>query len=252
MPIINVNISPLLNFSPGHSHNVWEIVLNLQGEGHMLIGKKEYSYGPGTIICQPPNIPHVKYCKGQFRDIHIQPSIFALSTAGLCETIVLQDDSEKSVETLLLMINRIYHRKEKEYMEIIKSLYEAMEQFLINWYRYTPESAEIEKLKNKLANQFTDPEFSIRGLLSEGGYCIDHLRRLFKQSAGLTPLEYLIELRLNYAKKLMRENDKLHYTIAEISTMSGFYDTDYFSRIFKKKTKKTPSEYLNSCAEREK
>ena len=247
MSIVSMGISPILSYCESHSHNLWEIVLNLEGEGHMVIGDKEYPYKPGTIICQPPHVPHIKYCKGKFRDIYIIPSNFTLPTTGLNESIVIQDDSEKSFENLFLITNRIFQKKENNYMEITNYLYDAIEQLLLSWYISMPENTEIERLKNKFVNSFSDSDFSICNLFSEGYYCTNHLRRLFKQATGLTPIDYLMELRLNYAKKLLRENDKLHYTIAEISTASGFDDPNYFSRIFKKKTGKNPSEYIREA-----
>jgi len=246
MSIITISISPLLSYCPAHSHEIWEIVLNQQGEGYMVIGNNEYSYHPGTIICQPPNIPHTKYSNVLFRDVYIQLSSFSLSSLSNTDNVIIfQDDSEKNFEILLLMANHIYHKKEKNYQHILNSLSETMEQLLISWYQHTPHSSEIEQLKNTIVDSFTNPEFSIIKLLSEGTYCIDHLRRLFKQETGFTPLEYLTDLRLNHAKKLMQENDVLHYKISEISIMCGFYDNGYFYRVFKKKTNMTPSEYLN-------
>lgn len=247
MSILRVGISPLLKHYPAHSHRIWEIVFNQQGEGYMFIGDKKITYGPGTIVCQPPDIPHAKYTNGLYRDIYIQFSHFSLS--GLLNTndaIVFQDDSENSFETLLLMANRIYHRQENNYQNVLRSLSESMEQLLISWHQHTPLDLKIEQLKNTIVNSFTDPEFSITQLLSGGPYCTDHLRRLFKKATGLTLLEYLTQLRLNNAKKLMQENDVLHYSIAEISMMSGFYDSGYFSRVFKKKMNMTPTEYIKN------
>ena len=246
MSIVNIGISPVFSHCQAHSHELWEIVLNLFGEGHMVIGDKEYPYKAGTIICQPPNIPHAKYCKSTFRDVYIVPSKFALSAVKYGEAVVFQDDAEKTFERLVLLANNIFHKKEKGHAEILNHLYGAMENLLLSWYDSSAETAEVENIKNKLINSFTNPDISIRKLLSEEAYSGDHLRRLFKQSAGLTPIEYLTKLRLDYAANLMRENGKLHYTVAEIAVMSGFDSIHYFSRTFKQNTGKSPSEYLRS------
>ncbi|MCH3127484.1 helix-turn-helix transcriptional regulator, partial [Listeria monocytogenes] len=74
----------------------------------------------------------------------------------------------------------------------------------------------------------------------------DHVRRRFKKATGQTPGEYLAELRMDYAKKLIAGNQTLHYSIAEIGMMSGYYDSHYFSRVFKKKNGMTPSEFMES------
>lgn len=247
MAIIAIGYSPIFNFFPAHEHDVWEIVLNLEGEGKMEIGGREYDFRPGTIICQPPNVPHVKSSEGTFRDAYIQVTAFSLAGAG--KPLVFQDDAEKSFETLLAMAHRVYHKKENNYRQVLEALYEALEQLLISWYDHRKEDVVIEQLKNKMVQSFTDPEFALSDLMTEHPYCTDHMRRLFKQSTGQTPLEYLTELRLNYAKKIMRENRVLHYSIAEIAVMSGFYDSGYFSRVFKKQTGISPSEYAKRAGE---
>ncbi|MHC1693881.1 MAG: helix-turn-helix domain-containing protein [Eubacteriales bacterium] len=247
MSVIHVGISPMLSFCHAHTHDCWEIVLNQQGEGHMQIGKYSYPYYPGTIICQPPNVHHEKFCNGFFRDIYIQMSRFALSDPSHTgKALVFQDDAERSFETLLLMANRIYHRNENNCQQVLQGLSETMEQLLISWYQHSPKNLQVEQLKNAIIDSFTNPEFPISDILSRGAYCSDHLRRLFRQETGFTPLEYLTELRINNAKMLMKESKNLRYTIADISMMSGFYDSGYFSRVFKKKTGITPTQYLNT------
>lgn len=245
MSILYVGLSPMLSFSPAHTHDVWEIVLNQQGEGRMEIGSYEYHYRPGTIICQPPNVPHTKYSSGTFRDMYVQLSGFSLTDPSHTgKAVVLQDDSEKSVETLILMANRIFHKRESNSARILSSLSDAMEQMLIGWYQHNPGNEQVEQLKNRIADSFTNPEFSISGLLADTAYCPDHLRRLFRRETGLTPLEYLTKLRVSNAEKLMRDNAVLHYSVSDISVMSGFYDSGYFSRVFRKMTGMTPSEYM--------
>lgn len=245
MSVISIGISPVLSYCPAHAHAAWEIVLNLQSEGIMKIGSESFNYKPGTIICQPPNVPHAKYCNGQFRDVFLETSsLDLLDGSGKRKVLVFQDDSEKSFETLMLMANRVYHRNEKNYSEITNSLCEVMENILLSWSQNSSDNLEVEKLKNILAGSFTNPELSMDKLLFRSGYCADHLRRLFKKATGLTPLDYLTQLRLNYAKRLLSKNGQLNYSIAEIGMMSGFYDINYFSRVFKKHTGKSPTEYF--------
>ena len=77
--------------------------------------------------------------------------------------------------------------------------------------------------------------------MSESNYI-----RLFKKEAGMAPMEYLIKLRLDKAKKLLRTGSK---TITEISLQCGFSSTSHFSSSFSKHLGITPSEYQNSYLE---
>jgi AraC-like DNA-binding protein len=63
----------------------------------------------------------------------------------------------------------------------------------------------------------------------------------FKKEFGCTPNEYILEKRINEAKRLLTsEKDR---NITEISAMCGFFDYNYFIRVFKAKTGITPLKY---------
>ena len=67
-----------------------------------------------------------------------------------------------------------------------------------------------------------------------------HLSLLFRQQTGLSYSEYLTRLRLDRACRLLENPD---LTIREIAELSGFADSDYFSRFFKQNTGVRPGEY---------
>ena len=244
-----VGMSPVLyNRMSSHTHDDWEIVLNFQGSGQTDIGNRRYPFGPGTIICQPPNIPHNKLSKNGFRDIYIQPISFPLQKlADENGVLGLQDDHEKTFQTLIFLAHRVFHASEENYQNLLDALMDSMLQLLIGWQGGSLQDPSVEHLKNQMILSFTDPEFSVTNLLDNSSCCSDHMRRKFKEATGKTPLEYLTELRIEYAKKLLRGNKLLHYSIAEISAMSGYYDSHYFSRVFKKSTGITPQAYSDSC-----
>lgn len=63
----------------------------------------------------------------------------------------------------------------------------------------------------------------------------------FKKQLGITPLQYLIYLRINEAKKLLLKYPER--PVSEIGKQVGYDDPYYFSRIFKKQTGISPSSY---------
>lgn len=71
--------------------------------------------------------------------------------------------------------------------------------------------------------------------------------RLFKNQFGISPNEYIINSRINIAKKYLEETS---LSILEISEKLMFTDTAHFSHTFKKITEKSPSEYRNSIKNR--
>jgi AraC family L-rhamnose operon transcriptional activator RhaR/AraC family L-rhamnose operon regulatory protein RhaS len=67
-----------------------------------------------------------------------------------------------------------------------------------------------------------------------------HFTRIFKENYHLSPYEYIMNLRMKHASKLLR-NSNLKITF--VASQSGFDDPNYFSRIFKSKKGMTPSKY---------
>lgn len=67
-----------------------------------------------------------------------------------------------------------------------------------------------------------------------------YFSNLFKKQLGQNFIDYLIDLRLHEAKRLLVHNECKVYEVAE---KSGFNDVKYFSKLFKKITQMTPVEY---------
>ena len=94
----------------------------------------------------------------------------------------------------------------------------------------------IAYLENDLKSKLTIKELAQMCHVSESTF-----RRLFKQYTGKSPIEYRVEQRVEYAKKLL--NTKTMTTL-EVSIETGFDDPAYFCRVFKKYVGITTSEYL--------
>jgi two-component system response regulator YesN len=67
-----------------------------------------------------------------------------------------------------------------------------------------------------------------------------YLSQLFKEKAGETYLNYVMKVRINKAKELLKTT---HLKIAEVCESVGYTDTKYFSKLFEKLTGCKPSEY---------
>jgi transcriptional regulator GlxA family with amidase domain len=66
------------------------------------------------------------------------------------------------------------------------------------------------------------------------------LNRRFKTALGISPLDYLQEVRINTAKDLLKTSN---LSMSEIADKVGYQDTGYFSSLFKKHLATTPSIY---------
>lgn len=88
---------------------------------------------------------------------------------------------------------------------------------------------------------FTNRDLTIESLSHMCGMSDTYFRRLFVKKFSVTPLKYIHQLRLNYAKELLRSG---YYTVSQVAEKCGFENIQYFSLFIKKETGKTPSQFL--------
>lgn len=86
-------------------------------------------------------------------------------------------------------------------------------------------------------------ELSLEKLSNRFFLSREHISRKFKQQTGMPLSKYMIKLRIERAKYLLREKDENIYGIA---LLLGYQDEKYFSKLFKKVVGLTPFEYRNS------
>lgn len=72
------------------------------------------------------------------------------------------------------------------------------------------------------------------------GLSVTHFRRIFKEQLHKSPMEYLTDLRINWALKLLKTR---LFSVSEVGEQVGFPDVYYFSKLIKKHTGRSPTEY---------
>ena len=97
----------------------------------------------------------------------------------------------------------------------------------------------IERAIARIQNESASP-LDMKCLAQELGVSYSWFRRTFAAHTGLSPHQYLLELRLLRARNLL---DETKFSVKEIASQTGFADEHYFSRLFHRKLKSTPSQW---------
>ena len=84
------------------------------------------------------------------------------------------------------------------------------------------------------------PDKSIAEISAMCGVSVGCFERLFKAHYGITPMEFLNEQKIFFIKEMLRDKNN---SLEEIAEKTGYCDSGYLCRIFKKKTGMTPGEY---------
>lgn len=99
---------------------------------------------------------------------------------------------------------------------------------------------ELAKSAQRLIDEHYDRKFSLEAIAGELYVNGSYLARVFKTCTGKTLLSYHNEVRCSHAQELLMCPE---LSIAYISEKVGFASVSHFTRIFKKVTGATPSEY---------
>ncbi len=98
----------------------------------------------------------------------------------------------------------------------------------------------VSRVVTHLEENMADPGLNLNDVAAQCFVSTGHLGRLMKQETGMTFVEYLTNLRIERAKKLLLETDVAAY---EVGRQVGVEDAHYFSLVFKKNVGMTISEF---------
>ncbi len=134
-------------------------------------------------------------------------------------------------------------------IEHMETIYEKMQEInaLVQAYinhasqkRFEKNDGTIEQIVQFMEQNYQNPTLSIMDLEEHMHYSGNHIRNLFKEAYQCTPMEYLLQLRINKAKELLATTNMKAVSVAE---SVGYENSKYFYSLFKKHTGMTTYEY---------
>ena len=109
-----------------------------------------------------------------------------------------------------------------------------------------PTDSLLSRMIEITHESYTSPSFSLATLAETLFYDAKYLSHHFKRQKGVGYVNYLRSLRLDHAVFLMEQGLA---SVKNIAILSGFSDSLYFSKVFKKEKGCSPSEYIASLTE---
>lgn len=127
---------------------------------------------------------------------------------------------------------------------LFDELVEKIEAVIISFSKEKRTTDAVVTLAKKfIAENYQNPDLSIKDIAEHVHMNISYLSTHFKQVCGVTINTYLTDFRIEKAKKYIRSGK---YNADEIGRLVGYKDSNYFYRIFKKQTGMTTKEYRKS------
>ena len=249
----------------GESHDFWEMVYVDKGKVEIRGGEETRILSQGEVIFHRPNEFHSVKASAS------SPNFFVISF--VCHSPAMSYFERKHItlsKELKPLISGILREAERAYVippnqtdlrELVKRetapvgseqmIKTYLEQLLILMLRATEREPLIfpsrESMQNHLVvaikdyvEEHLEENVRVGDLCHHLGYSKTYLSRLFHEMSGDTIASYVIARKINRAKEMIREG-RLNFS--EISERLNFNNSQYFSRVFKRVTGMTPSEF---------
>lgn len=255
---------------PIHNHSVYELnfVENAKGVRRIVGDSQEVIGDYDLCLITSPVLEHVweqNECHSDdIREITVQFD-FSMSDETLfgrnpyASITRMMQEAKKGLSFPLQAIMKVYGMLDT--LSSVKDGFYAVQQFLTILYELSrcenartlasssyakvtveDDSRRILKVKNFISKNYMD-ELRLPELASLAGMSSSAFSRFFKLHTGRNISEYIIDLRLGYAARMLVDTDKC---ISEIGFDCGFNNLSNFNRIFKKKKGCSPSEFRES------
>jgi len=258
------------NPTPLHYHPEYELVYIIQGSGTKFIGDSLGEFNKGELCLIGSNLPHLYRNHKEYYDkksklrhqsitVHFKPEAFGpeFLSLPLARKVkkLLQDSqygidftgyrSEQLIQNLFQLPELKGLAKLVKLLEILDELSHCKQYKLItaDYVKGTDET-NPERLKNIIQFLLTNfaGEISLQQVADIACMSRTSTCRFFKERTKQSLWDFLGEIRLNHAARLLRETP---HTILSISNQSGFKNVTHFNRLFLQKFACSPKQYRN-------
>lgn len=209
----------------------------VSGTGEFEIDGRHLSVNPGDVMFIPADMPYrVEYSESESLVVHLKSCNYEESESFCVE----------NPAAIALMFGRLLETwRDGQSVNRAKSIiYNILEKIQAD-KQTAASNAEMQTCMRYIEAHAFDPALKIEDVCNAGFLSRSSLQRVFRESMGMSPKQYLIKLRMDRALSLLIANQG---SVKEIATACGFPDEKYFSRAFKKTYGYPPSRLLGDLA----
>jgi AraC-like DNA-binding protein len=234
-----------------HAHpDRFQLTYIVSGHTRIYHGQGEYDVGPDHAIYTPPHTRHLStgdaetefdmfeflFRIGKFEDVEafpkIQPVTHVLNVGGFVPALERLCQAYRAYgPTGWLMRIRL--------AEVLILLAEEASFSAVALPSDSGLARRIRQVMYHISIHYGEP-LTVDGLGELAGMSGGYFATCFRDTVGISPIEYVIQTRLRQAKEMLEDTDT---TIRRISERCGFASPKYFARLFHRREGLTPSAF---------
>jgi len=237
-----------------HEENL-EVVFIAQGCGNHLIDGVNYETKAGDILIFNPNVIHDETAQSNSDMVTYTLGINRFKIKGMEEnslfeteflSVISSGEYQSIIEKTLDIM--LFHVKENtsNATEICRYLLSSLITLIVELpdkkqiYPYVIKRLNVIDNVKAYIETYYEQELSLSDLAKRFQINAYYLAHLFKKQTGFSPMQYIHRRRIGEAQTLLMTTN---HSIAQIATLCGFMNSNYFSTAFQKTIGVTPSQY---------
>lgn len=248
-----------------HFHEAYELTFINKGNGKRVIGNEVATFSDGDFVLINSTVPHTWISDNQPQEEWVEAYVIQIDKKGLkksFETIVYVQQILQLLEQMPSAI--VFHCdnytniaslfKECIVSRGLSQLIRLLQIFdylfqiknkttihsVVNFYQLNKvQSTTLQNILNHLLKHYKN-KISISEIANIANLTPTATCRFFKQKTNKTIIQYVNELRIQFATQQLIETNQ---TVSFIASDAGFESMAFFHKVFKEVTGKTPGEY---------
>ena len=251
-----------------HSHEFHELVLITRGKGLHFTKEERYPVRAGDMFLIWPGQLHgyaetdgleliniiylpellrlpdfdLKYQPGNYAFFELEPRL--RREHSFKSRLRLSESELLEAEDIIWKIENELQVKKSAFHYMAAALFMIFRGMIARWYsgQKSPQSKKLLEFASLMnfINRSLEKNLSIDMLAAKAGMSVSTLSRTFRKAFGYSPMEYVIRKRIARACELLSGTN---YTVSEIASKTGFSDSNFFSRQFRKVKGLSPREF---------
>lgn len=258
LPQSFIEVEKVISTKPGnkhpiHSHKHYEIYFLTKGTRRLLFANSLYSVDAPAIVIIPPHRLHATE-GGPFERYNVDAAEVALDPFQLDiindKQLRLLKPTDKQAQVLIELLDEIkqldplkkhsniaFNTLFSYYLYLIGKLEEDTENIIIHKSDFVP--SLVLNIISYLKENFREP-ITLDSLSKKFSVSKATLIYNFNKYLHSSPVDYLINIRIQQAKAALTESNS---NLSEIAESCGFSNANYFSLMFKRKVGLSPANY---------
>lgn len=223
---------------PPHVHHTWEFTYYLRGSIPCPIGSAVPWGHPGAVLFTPPGVLHSERAVTGYANYFLGVDV----AGGPAPPSVLHDDEHGTVRQLFSMIVREWQTHRTESPDVLVLLMRVLREVVRRsgpGIPLSPAERVVREAEHVIESRLPDP-IRMHEVAREVGVSPSALRLHFTRRRGITPIQYLHQVRLRHALARIQESDA---SLERVAELCGYNSSSHLSRQVKRLTGRTPGSF---------